>query len=75
MDNSHNEEMIKQAKLDTEYMRQSFIAVVELKPKLVKDGNKWCYLLGADLQVGVAGFGDTPYQAMLNFNRNFGCLG
>lgn len=30
-----------------------------------KDGNKWCALLGTDLQEGVAGFGDTPKEALL----------
>ena len=28
------------------------------------DGNKWCALIGGDLQEGVAGFGDTPMLAL-----------
>lgn len=31
-----------------------------------KDGNKWCALYGEDLQVGIAGFGDTPFMAMVD---------
>lgn len=43
-----------------------------LKPTISKDGDKWCVLYGADLQEGIAGFGDTPYLAILDFNRAFG---
>lgn len=42
-----------------------------LNPILNKDGNQWCYLYGENLQVGVAGFGDTPYLAMVDFVHNF----
>jgi hypothetical protein len=42
-----------------------------LNPTLTKDGNQWCCLLGADLQVGIAGFGDTPYLAILDWNGQF----
>ena len=28
------------------------------------DGNKWCALLGENLQEGLAGFGDTPSEAL-----------
>jgi hypothetical protein len=42
-----------------------------LKPKLSKDGNMWCYLYGENLQEGVAGFGESPYQAMVEFDENF----
>jgi hypothetical protein len=35
------------------------------------DGNMWCWLLGENLQSGVAGFGETPYLAALDFNKNF----
>lgn len=39
-----------------------------LRPSVSIDGNKWCVLYGEDLQNGVAGFGDSPYLAMLDFN-------
>jgi hypothetical protein len=40
-----------------------------LKPSLSIDGNQWCVLYGEDLQNGIAGFGDTPYLAVLDFNK------
>jgi hypothetical protein len=41
------------------------------RPTLSVDGNRWCALYGADLQAGVAGFGDSPFAAMNDFNRNW----
>lgn len=38
------------------------------RPALYPDGNKWCALYGANLQEGVAGFGDTPADAMRAFD-------
>lgn len=45
--------------------------VAILKPTLSKDGNQWCYLLGENLQEGIAGFGDTPYKAAVDFSRAY----
>lgn len=42
-----------------------------LKPVLTKDGDKWCVLYGENLQEGVSGFGDTPYKAIIDFNKSF----
>ena len=39
-----------------------------LKPSLQRDGNQWCVLYGEDLQVGIAGFGDSPADAILEFS-------
>ena len=44
---------------------------VLLRPKLSIDGNKWCALYGENLQDGVAGFGDTPEQAAIDFDLNW----
>lgn len=41
---------------------------VLFKPTLKLDGNKWCALFGDDLAVGVAGFGDSPAEAMFAFD-------
>jgi hypothetical protein len=41
------------------------------RPSLSVDGNQWCALYGENLQSGVAGFGDSPYLAMVNFNKNW----
>mgnify|MGYP001615362632 CR=1 FL=1 len=32
------------------------------------DGNQWCALYGDNLQDGVAGFGDTPHKASIQFD-------
>jgi hypothetical protein len=39
------------------------------RPKLSIDGNQWCALYGENLQEGVAGFGDSPEKAYLDFDR------
>lgn len=39
--------------------------------KISRDGNKWCVLLGGNLQDGVAGFGDSPDLASYDFDRNW----
>lgn len=41
------------------------------RPTLGIDGNQWCALYGEDLMHGVAGFGDTPELAMIDFNKNW----
>ena len=33
------------------------------------DGNQWCALMGIDLQEGIAGFGDTPQEAVEDLSR------
>jgi hypothetical protein len=45
--------------------------ISKLKPKLSKDGNMWCFLYGENLQEGIAGFGETPHEAMVDFDNNF----
>jgi hypothetical protein len=44
---------------------------VMYRPALSVDGNKWCALYGDNLQDGVAGFGDSPQEAMCDFNANW----
>ena len=39
-----------------------------LNPPVFPDGNQWCCLYGDDLQTGVAGFGETPYKASVQFD-------
>jgi hypothetical protein len=39
------------------------------KPKLFIDGNKWCAIYGDNLMEGVAAFGDSPSDAMCEFDR------
>lgn len=42
-----------------------------IKPSFSKDGNRFCYLLGENLQEGIAGFGSTVGEAMYNFCNAF----
>jgi hypothetical protein len=43
---------------------------VLFRPSIEHDGDKWCALYGADnIQAGVAGFGDTPAEAMADFDK------
>ena len=44
----------------------SFSVAYRLIP--FRDGNQWCVLLGDDLQAGIAGFGDSPAQAVAAFD-------
>jgi hypothetical protein len=41
------------------------------RPKMFVDGDQWCALYGDNLQDGVAGFGDSPDNAMRNFDENW----
>lgn len=41
------------------------------RPSLSVDGNKYCFLLGENLQSGIAGFGDTAELAAADFDKNF----
>ncbi|MCK9477262.1 MAG: hypothetical protein M0R46_15200 [Candidatus Muirbacterium halophilum] len=45
-----------------------------LKCRVFKYGDMYCCLYGGDLQEGIAGFGKTPYQAIIEFNKEFGIL-
>lgn len=38
------------------------------RPRLSIDGSQWCALYGENLQDGVAGFGDSPNDAMWSFD-------
>jgi hypothetical protein len=39
------------------------------RPRIFIDGNAWCALYGENLQDGVAGFGDSPADAMYAFDK------
>jgi hypothetical protein len=41
------------------------------RPKVFMDGRAWCVLYGDNLQDGVAGFGDSPANAMWDFDKNW----
>lgn len=39
-----------------------------LRPRVFPDGDQWCALYGHNLQEGIAGFGDTPAKAAVDFD-------
>lgn len=45
----------------------SCIAMLGIKP--FKEGNKWCFLYGENPQVGIAGYGDTIFDAAWEFYK------
>lgn len=49
-----------------EAQEYNLVALLGLSP--FPDGDHWCVLWGENLQDGVAGFGKTPYLAVLDFN-------
>lgn len=53
--------------VEMEHMRPSVL----FRPALSIDGNQWCALYGENLQDGVAGFGDSPEEAMRDFDKEF----
>lgn len=44
---------------------------VVFKPRVFRDGNQWCALLGDNLQEGVCGFGDSPADATYAFDKEW----
>lgn len=48
---------------------------VLFRPKLSRDGNQWCAIYGDDLMEGVCGFGDSPAEAMTDFDKNWTAKG
>lgn len=57
--------------VSTAITEQQFKLFSMLKPKIYKDGNQWCVLLGDNLQDGVCGFGESPFKAITDFDKNF----
>jgi len=44
---------------------------VQYRPSIGVDGDQWCALYGDNLQNGVAGFGDSPAEAMTAFDAEW----
>ncbi len=63
--------MIHQSKMNASIEAEEYNLTGVLKPRIYIDGNQWCVLYGENLQDGVAGFGDSPYLAVLAFNKEW----
>ena len=70
MDYAHSEELLVDAK-ETEYLKHAFVAFNGMGARLDIDGNQWCAIWGDMPEKYIAGFGDTPNQAILNFYNEF----
>lgn len=68
---SHQAYMQHQEEMNYIIQKQESHLVVVFGLKPYMDGDQWCYLLGENIQEGICGFGDTPFLAMLDFNKNF----
>lgn len=54
---------------DNEYEVHILRLMKELAIVPYRDGNQWCALYGEDLQTGIAGFGNTPFLAMIDLRE------
>ncbi len=46
-------------------------AHIAMRPRIYIDGDQWCALYGENVQDGIAGFGKSPYEAMMDFDRSY----
>ena len=67
----HYNEINHQMNVELLETEQQYKRFSMLKPKIYKDGNKWCVLYGENIQDGVAGFGDTPHEAVIDWEVNW----
>ena len=71
MDNSHYDHILFQERLRAAEGEADYKLFSMLRPRLIIDGNQWCCLFGEDLQSGIAGFGNTPFEAIRNWNAEW----
>lgn len=67
----HHEVLAQEERMYALVQESEYKLFAMLQPKIYKDGNQWCVLYGEDLQSGIAGFGDTPYKAILDWNKQW----
>ncbi len=46
-----------------------FTLIGTLRPRIFIDGDMWCVLYGENVQDGIAGFGESPRDAVYDFNK------
>lgn len=66
---THYADLADRRAQENEYEVQVLRLIKELAIVPFKDGNQWCVLYGEDLQVGISGFGKTPFLAMADFRE------
>lgn len=63
--------LIEQSDHNSAIEREEYNLFSLLRPKIFIDGNQWCVLYGENLQDGVAGFGCTPYLAVIDWSKKW----
>tara|TARA_B100000378_G_scaffold70854_1_gene54078 strand:+ start:11090 stop:11329 length:240 start_codon:yes stop_codon:yes gene_type:complete len=71
--NSFQQQGLADLLIDSATTESQFKLFSLLKPKIYKDGDKWCVLYGDNLQEGVVGFGKTPQKAVSEWTNNWYC--
>lgn len=66
-----NNNLIYEAQMNYWAAKQDMALAESLKPQFFIDGDKWCCLYGENIQDGVAGFGDSPHEAVIDWNNQF----
>ena len=67
----HHNEINHQMNVELLETEQQYKRFAMLKPKVYKDGNKWCVLYGENIQDGIAGFGGTPHESVIDWESNW----
>jgi len=63
---SQNEEALHLERRCNEEKEAIVRLIVAAGAKLTLDGNEYCYLIGDNLQEGLAAYGESPYAAAYN---------
>lgn len=67
----HHNEMYHYERMIAANETSEYTKFALLRPKIFMDGDQWCCLYGEDLTTGIAGFGDTPHKAVLDWNHQW----
>lgn len=68
---THYADLADRRAIENEYEALVLRFVKESGAIISKDGDQWCALYGANLQEGIAGFGNTPFMAAANLRDQF----
>lgn len=66
-----NSNLTHEAQMNYWAHKQDYVLAEALKPRFFIDGDMWCCMYGDNLQDGVAGFGKSPHDALLDWNNQF----
>ena len=67
----HHEDIQQQMRIELLEIEQQYKLFAMLKPKIYKDGNEWCVLLGDNIETGIVGFGESAHEAILAWDCSF----